>query len=395
MSLKKSITTGIAVISLIALTACGEDTATVAPADSAPATEAAVSEEENVGMANPMVEVSSDNAFADELGIAVDTSCLPQPVERFIISGEMAHVAFNVTDTEGNDVKCILRGTFNDEWNENPLELIAGMYLTDTSEPSELTINTTDEDIIFKTVYSDAEKATVSYWDYRSAHFTLSIDGNVSQMTIASLNDAALKAIGAVVTEGDGAYIAPYAVSVDPENIEDAMFYTSIKNINREDGVLSADFTLYSMDLYDAVDITTMEAGDTIYVDGEDIAVTSVEEANPVDFNDEYGARSVIWVNGGIENGGAEFIAYDGGTFRYFGFDDHATFTELGTVRLEVSDDVEFVDSSDPGDNDTFHTADDFENTEGNEADPGFSQFNSEIRVVDNVVVEINRWFIP
>lgn len=394
----KKIITFMLLISLCAGTLCacnGSKTENIEPAPQEESTE------EYVGMPNPMVEVSSDDAFMQELGFAIDTSYFPNNgLEKFIIGGELAHVAFNVSDPEGKDVKCTFRGTKNDEWNKNPLELIAGNYATDFSEPSELTLPATDEDIIFKTVYSESSKTTISYFDYKGVHYTLTVEGNISQMLMAELNDSSLYAIGAVISGDEAAdsrkYITPYPETVDLENIEDAMFNARLENIRKEDDSVIADVTLYTMDLYDMVDMNTLSVDDVIYVDGKDIDIESVEDGDPIDFHDGEGKRDVKVINGGWEAGGVEFVANEGGTYRCFGMDDYASYTEQGSVTLKIAGDATINDTSDLDHQEGLTlSTEDLPSLKDKEFDPGFSLLNTKIRIVNNEIVEINRWFIP
>lgn len=356
-----------------------------------------VSDDAEASMANPMVPVASDSEFTEKLGFAIDSSCLNgENIERFIIGDELAHVGFDVNDPEGKSVKCILRGTKNDEFAKNPTELIAGLYATDFSDPNVLNISTENGDINFNTVYSSSEHETVSYWDYEGVHYTLSIEGDISQMLISELNDAALRATNVKVLEAEGKYIAPLEETVDINNISDAMFNATLTNIVNADGITTADVTLYTMDLYDVVDVTTMAPGDTILVKGEEIVVNDVKDGNPVDFNDGEGPRNVIFVNGGIEEGGTELIGYEGGTYRYFGFDDHASYSERGTVNMEIKSDAIINDTSDLEHQEgIIIPTEELVTLEDKEFDPGFNCLNTRVRIVDNKIVEINRIYIP
>lgn len=388
-------------MTVVSLAGCNKTAATVETKEETPVSEepeVSADESENmVGMANPMVPVDSDEAFSDQLGIKIDSSYFPTDgLDRYIIGGKLAHVAFNLSDPEGKKVECTFRGTKDDEWAENPVEMIAGIYASDFGEAATTTIPATGNDIEFNTVYSDSEKITVSYFDYEGVHYTLSIDGNVSQMLIAEVNDSVLYAIGAQEFGDDFAYITPYDDQIDINNIDDAMFNASIKNITTDNGVTTADVTLYSMELYDMVDICQMAPGDVISVDGEDIAIASVEDGKPVDFHDDQGPRNVKVVNGGTEEGGVEFIANEGGTYRVFGMDDYASFAEKGTVNLEIAADAEINDTSDLEHQEGIVlTTAELEGLKDKEFDPGFSFLNTKIRIVDNKIVEINRWFTP
>lgn len=88
------------------------------------------------------------------------------------------------------------------------------------------------------------------------------------------------------LTEGDNQFMAGFRGS----------------DIREDGGQLVIDLTVCTYDLYDAVDISMLAAGDTLVVKGEDIPVTSVMEEN-----------GSIRVNGGLENGGIDLISAGGG----------------------------------------------------------------------------------
>lgn len=359
-------------------------------------TEEASSEESEAYMANPMVEYPDDSAFADELGIAIDSSYLPGEKQFFIIGKKLADIRFSVSDPEGRDVECVFRATKDNEDAKNPVEGIAGIYATDLDEAVDLEIPVDDGEIAFYTTYSESGNLNIAYWDYKDVHYTFTAGGGLSQMTLGALYDQLMCAIGACSMENGGKYIEPMGQIIDEFFIEDAMYPASVENITNEDGVVTADCTLYTMDVYDMVDIAQLAVGDTIFVDGEEMVVNTIEEGDPVDFHDEEGKRNVVIINGDIEEGGARFIAYEGGTYRYFGMDDYASYTNHGTRNLVISPEVQFVDGSNlelpEG---TVLNMDDFLAILEKEYDPGFHMMNTVIRIVDNEVVEINRRYVP
>ena len=106
----------------------------------------------------------------------------------------------------------------------------------------------------------------------------------------------------------------------------------------REDGGqrLVIDLTVYTYDLYDAVEITTLTPGDTLVVKGTEIPVKTVEQGDG------------IAVNGGLVNGGIDLTSAGGGTFRVLLENDAPDLYEAGTITLPVAQDFVLTDDSDP-----------------------------------------------
>ena len=90
---------------------------------------------------------------------------------------------------------------------------------------------------------------------------------------------------------------------------------------------------VFSEDLYDAVEVSLLERGDTLVFGGDKIVVETVA--------DEGG---MLTINGGLEEGGAWLVAGDGGTYRACQWDDHSLYTEIGTAHLPLSEDFMIVD---------------------------------------------------
>ncbi len=180
--------------------------------------------------------------------------------------------------------------------------------------------------------------------------------------------------------------IAPLPMEpIDPNNVYDGIFWADLQMDTYQEcqdsyGVICE---LYFDEVYDAVDMTTMSEGDTLVVSGEEMVVTAVEEKN-----------GVVFVNGGIEEGGAEFKANEqGGTFRYFGFDDYPTYADMGEANIYVSPDCVITDNSDLDNPDgTVLTPKEFKDYG---KDMTLNHLNTSVRVEDGSIVEINIRYIP
>lgn len=144
--------------------------------------------------------------------------------------------------------------------------------------------------------------------------------------------------------------------------------------------------TVYTQDLYDAVAISQMKVGDTIMYSGEPMVVSSVKEAN-----------GGLDINGGLDEGGCCLAAYEGGTYVARNWDDHATYTKLGKAEIPLAEDFVIIDCGDNPDDpsDTIRTNQKqyIENLKDYKKD--FFQLNTRVTIVNGMVKEINRRWIP
>lgn len=166
------------------------------------------------------------------------------------------------------------------------------------------------------------------------------------------------------------------------EDINDATMWAAL-DMDSFDGE-NIDVNLYGEQYYDAVDMSMLKAGDTIMVNGEAIVV------NDVTTND----FGLMLINGGIEEGGAEFMAMEsGGTYQYSGMDGYPTYDDLGSHNLKVDPDVVITDASDLDNPDgTILSIDEFKDFA---ASNELSRLNTSVRTEGGVIVEINIRYIP
>ena len=142
-------------------------------------------------------------------------------------------------------------------------------------------------------------------------------------------------------SQGEARRVEPLADTLDVSALAegDQQFTAGFRgsDIREDGGQLVIDLTVCTYDLYDAVDISMLAAGDTLVVKGEDIPVTAVAEEN-----------GGVTVNGGLENGGVDLISAGGGAYRLQLEDDARDLYEVGTITLPVGQDCVLTDDSDP-----------------------------------------------
>ena len=189
----------------------------------------------------------------------------------------------------------------------------------------------------------------------------------------------------------DDTRVTPIPSAFDPVNLEDCIFHVSFTNDDIElndKGVLVLHMTVWEQELFDAADITGLKAGDTLVVRGEDIAVSSVENAD-----------GIIHVNGGVENGGISLSPSEsGGTFcetnaEVAEYD--VSYTSVAQLVLPVdADSFVYTDSSDLERGEKTYLADDLL-TMKDDADFSCTAMNGTAHIVNNQVVEITRVYMP
>ena len=146
------------------------------------------------------------------------------------------------------------------------------------------------------------------------------------------------------------------------------------------------EVSVYTEDLYDAVDVHRMQVGDLLRFDGRRIVVEDIETDG-----------SYITVNHGIEAGGACLQAHEGGTYRSVLMDGHSVYTPIGRARLTLSQDFVIHDCGiEPTDPTVTVTSGQKAYIEGLQSSKvEFSPLDTRVRIEGGRVVEINRHWIP
>lgn len=117
--------------------------------------------------------------------------------------------------------------------------------------------------------------------------------------------------------------ITPLPAGIAVDDLKDCTIPAAFTpaNFNWMGGNLT--MTVYNQDLYDAVEISQMQVGDTIFYDSKKLVINKIAE--------EHGG---IDINGGLDEGGCCLAGNEGGTYVARNWDDHATYTELGKTEV-------------------------------------------------------------
>ena len=165
------------------------------------------------------------------------------------------------------------------------------------------------------------------------------------------------------------------------EGLIPAVFTSS--DFNWKDSTLT--LTAYSIDTYKASEIDNLQKGDTILFRNDTIITDKIERGK------------YISINGGIENGGVELAAYEGGTYRVQLMDDHPQYSEIGKVQLPLSDTFTIIDCGDNPDApyDTIRTNHRQWLANVKEYKRDFSELNTRVNIENGIITTITRFWIP
>lgn len=169
----------------------------------------------------------------------------------------------------------------------------------------------------------------------------------------------------------------------DPKNPIDmntAVSFTAA-NVHKDGDKITLDVTIYEEELFDAVEVTQLKAGDTLTAGGQTVKVTEVKERK----------AGGVTINGGYEKGGITLFPGDGGTYYQVKENDAKTYQEIGTATLPLGDQFELVDNAENANKKL--TAQDM--TTLKEDSIGFNENNTTVTVENGVITNITRAYMP
>ena len=150
-----------------------------------------------------------------------------------------------------------------------------------------------------------------------------------------------------------------------------------------EDGKIKMSATVYSYELYDMVDISTLKENDIIVRRNEEIKVSEIKRLD----------SGLVNINGGEENGGFDLISNDSTVYYETGMNDIKAYYELGSITLPVSQDFKYIDESDLSKEAKKYFAGDF--LKEDEIKYEFSPNNTKIIIENGTVIKMNKVYMP
>ena len=180
--------------------------------------------------------------------------------------------------------------------------------------------------------------------------------------------------------------ISPLPVTIDMNQLDNCTVAVSFEEGDAyvdDTGIMRLDATVYTYDLYDMVDISLLEEGDTIVIRNQEVQVTSLER------ND----LGLVSINGGEENGGYDLFTDDSGVYYETLFNDAKAYYPLGEATIRVSVDFKFYDNSDLEAGEKMYYPGDFLIDAGIRYD--FRADNTTIVIEDGQIIAMNRVYTP
>ena len=182
------------------------------------------------------------------------------------------------------------------------------------------------------------------------------------------------------------------AVVVNPlpdttmENLTDAILAVSLQEGDAyvdDTGKMQMEVKIFTYDKYDMVDIAGLKVGDIIVTHAGEVKVTSMERNE----------GGILYINGGLEEGGFDLVTDECGIYYETGFDDAKNWYEVGEATIRVSVDFKGIDQVDPDWGDVILYPGSF--LVGEVKDYNFTPYNTTIRVEEGQIVEMTRRYVP
>lgn len=152
-------------------------------------------------------------------------------------------------------------------------------------------------------------------------------------------------------------------------------------DVKKDGDKITLTMKVYEQELFDAVEVSQLKAGDTITAEGKEVKVTEAKELK----------AGGIAINGGYDNGGITLFPGDGGTYYQVKENDAKTYQEVGTTTLPLGDKFELLDNAN-NDNKKL-TAQDM--TTLKDDGVGFNVNNTTATVENGVITNITRAYMP
>ena len=185
----------------------------------------------------------------------------------------------------------------------------------------------------------------------------------------------------------EGTKIMPLPATIDMNDLNNCTLSVSFEKGDAyvdDTGAMQLDVTVYTYDLYDMVDISNLKEGDIIVICGKEVLVDTMETLE----------SGLLFINGGMENGGYDLWHNDSGVYFEHGYNDAKSYYPIGKASIRVSADFEFADSSDLDKGEVIYYPGDFL-TDTTEIVYDFTPNNTSIVVEEGQIVRMIRVYIP
>ena len=187
--------------------------------------------------------------------------------------------------------------------------------------------------------------------------------------------------------ENNAKVINPLPETLDVNALDNCTVAVSLEKGNAyvdDSGKMVMDVTVYSYELYDMVDVSTLEENDVIVRKDEEVTITEIERTD----------SGLVSINGGEENGGFDLVSNDNTVYYETGMNDIKAYYELGKATLPVSVDFEYIDESVLDSEAKTYYPGDFL-TDDAEIEYNFTPNNTSIVIENGTIIKMNKVYMP
>lgn len=188
---------------------------------------------------------------------------------------------------------------------------------------------------------------------------------------------------------GEAKTVEPLPSAIDLNNLGDCTVGVSFEkaDLTEENGAFQLHVMVQDYEKFDMVDISTLQVGDTLVIDGGQTKVESLERTD----------TGAVKINGDIEDGGIYLWTDEDGVYYEVGFDDYKSYYEIGDITLPLSEDFVFTDNSDLDNPGQTYTAQEFKNYLDADKDGMlfFYPNNCKITIADGKITAMDKEFTP
>ena len=187
--------------------------------------------------------------------------------------------------------------------------------------------------------------------------------------------------------ENNAKVISPLPETLDVNALDNCTVAVSLEKGNAyvdDSGKMVMDVTVYSYELYDMVDISTLEENDVIVRQNKEVKITGLERTD----------SGLVRINGGEENGGFDLISNDSTVYYETGMNDIKAYNEIGMVTLPVSDEFEYIDESELETEAKSYYPGDFL-TDDAGIEYNFTPNNTSIVIENGYIIRMNKVYMP
>ena len=181
--------------------------------------------------------------------------------------------------------------------------------------------------------------------------------------------------------------ISPLPETLDVNALDNCTVAVSLEKGNAyvdDSGKMVMDVTVYSYELYDMVDISTLEENDVIVRQNKEVKITGLERLD----------SGLVRINGGEENGGFDLVSNDNTVYYESGMNDAKAYYELGKATIPVSVDFRYFDESEPEKEEKSYYPGDFL-TDDAGIEYNFTPNNTSIVIENGYIIRMNKVYMP